>query len=178
MAICSSPFLFAELTQWNILMNNGLIFHLFINFFKLYNNPSFLLSGNNLPLCKNIFKNRGSGCNQLSINFQCVLEMELLRASLESGFWGNNFSALGWQIMLGDVYLCCISYVCLGLFEKNMKRTFLCTGKGHKDINGTNDNITLWRKEYKDEFFKNNVKHMSLSEQLLWHSNSVPVLWI
>lgn len=78
--------------------------------------------------------------------------------------------------MLGDVYLCCISYVCLGLFEKNMKRTFLCKGKGHRDINGTNDNITLWQKEYKDEFFKNNVKHMSLSEQLLWHSNSVPVL--
>lgn len=63
-------------------------------------------------------------------------------------------SALGWQSVLGDVYLCFISYVCLGLFEKNMKRTFLCTGKGHRDINGTNDNITLWQKEYKDEFFK------------------------
>ena len=48
--------------------------------------------------------------------------------------------------MLGDVYLCFISYVCLGFFEKNMKITFLCIVKGHRDIKSTNDNITLWQK--------------------------------
>lgn len=51
-------------------MTNGLVFHLLINFFILYNNPSFLLGGNNSLLCKNILKDRGCECNSTFHEFQ------------------------------------------------------------------------------------------------------------
>lgn len=42
-----------------------------------------------------------------------------------------------------------------------------------RDVNYINYIIALWQKECKDSFFKNNAKHMSLSDWSLWYSNSV-----
>ena len=84
----------------------------------------------------------------------------------------KDFQFFGWQCILGDVCLFFIRYACLGLFETN-KKIIPYVIKGCRDVNGINDNITLWQKEYKDEFFKNNAEHTSVSEWSLWCPGSV-----